>query len=259
MIHPFKSLNTKNEDNEPEFDLDVDETEVLKRYHTVYKAFVAREMFPKYTEALTERDIGRNIQNTLIDFSVSHALQGSSYIAEIQTLMQYLVLQSALILTIDMPLYINPIQFKNETTAHVFSAVVGFAAISFLACIIACTILSGTLNMVYSAVDGMIMRVKMKVTLVLVNIINYLAIIATITAMLLAGFDRSYLDGYVQLYGGAVVIGLFYLYYMFPASIGTYMQDVRAYMFYKKYCKISGELKEEYLKKILSVDAESKV
>eukprot|EP01038_Epipyxis_sp_PR26KG_P005822 gene5822-8028_t len=242
------------DDEEPTFDLDIDESEVLKRYHCIFKAFIARGVFKKYTEALTDQDIGKNIQNSLIDFSVSHAIQGSTYIDEIQTVMQYLVLQSALILTIDMPLYISPPDFKNENIGHIFSAVVGFAAISFLACIIACTILSGSLNMVYSAVDGMIMRVKMKVTLVLVNVVNYLAIIATIAAMLLAGFDRSYLDGYVQLYGIVVVIGLFYLYYIFPASVGTHMQDVRAFMFYKKYCQTSGELKEEYLKKVFAID-----
>ena len=70
---------------------------------------------------------------------------------------QYTVLQAALILTITANLYINPpISFISESRKDAFSAICGFAAFTHLFCIVNCTIVSGVLNMAYTAVDKMI-------------------------------------------------------------------------------------------------------
>ena len=70
---------------------------------------------------------------------------------------QYTVLQAALILTITANLYINPpITFDSESRNDAFSSICGLAAFTHLFCIVNCTIVSGVLNMAYTAVDKMI-------------------------------------------------------------------------------------------------------
>ena len=70
---------------------------------------------------------------------------------------QYTVLQAALILTITANLYINPpINFDSKSQNDAFSSICGLAAFTHLFCIINCTIVSGILNMAYTAVDKMI-------------------------------------------------------------------------------------------------------
>lgn len=103
------------------FDLDIDEDEVFRRYESVFRAFLKFGVFRTLETPLTEADIGKNIQNTIVDFSVAFAMQGSTYIEEIQMNMQYTVLQSALVLTISMPLYIDPPSFDDRDTNRVFS------------------------------------------------------------------------------------------------------------------------------------------
>lgn len=129
-------------------DLDSDESEALKRYETVYQAFLLHGLFAPLTAPLT---LKTRVHGTLVDYCVSHALQGSSYIDETQMGMQYTVLQSALILTISMPLYIEPPSFDSDDITRVFSAIIGLAAITQLIVIIACTIISASLNQPSSA------------------------------------------------------------------------------------------------------------
>lgn len=163
--------------------------------------------------------------------------------------MQYTVLQAALILTISMPLYISPPGFSSDAIAHAFSGVIGGAALSQLSCIIGTTILSALWNRPYSPMDRMIARVESQHLFVLTTFVNYLSQVLTMAAMFIAGFDRAYLDGYVQLYAIVVVFGIFTLFVIILAK-GDKYQDERTLAFYNKYCEDSGRLWPKYIKMI---------
>ena len=78
---------------------------------------------------------------------------------------------------------------------------------------------------------------------------NYLAVTATVFMMLIAGYDRSNVNIAVQLYALAVVVVLL-ITFIAKISEGARLQDQRILLFYQKYCDISGELKDDYLKLI---------
>lgn len=236
-------------DQEVPFDLELDEDEVLKRYDTVFRTFVSKKVLPPLSRRYTEKDVGKNIQGTIIDWSVCHALQGSTYIEETQVNMQYTVLQSALILTISMPLYISPPDFNNEDTIHIFSAVVGGAAFCQLVVIISCTIMAALLNRPFSSADSMVVRVEAHTLYVTTFVMNYIANCATVSAMYVAGFDRSFEDGAIQLYGLVFVIIVFAL-FLRTDFRGKGLQDKRALLFYEKYCEENGRLKKEFLRRL---------
>ena len=163
-ISPRQNPNPFKDDREEHAaDLNYDHVEVLKRYDSILRALVLRKVrvglqapFTLLDKAFTEEDIGKSINMSIIDFAVSHALQGKDYISDIQNNMQYTVLQAALILTITVTLYIDPPAFDTVRLGHLFSAVVGFSAICHLGCIIGCTILAALFNSTYSEVDGTI-------------------------------------------------------------------------------------------------------
>lgn len=227
-----------------------DDMEVWERYEAAYCAFISYGVYPSLKRPLTENDIGKNIQNTVVDYSTAYALQGSDYIDEMQMNLQYTVLQSALVLTISMPLYIDPPDFSREFHLRIFSAVIGLAAFMQLITIIGCTIVSALFNRAYTGSDAMVARVKAGPTIINVNIWNYLANFATIAAMLIAGFSRSTLDGAVHLYVGLLAMILIAM-FIGSMSEGNRLQDVRSYQFYAQYCDPNtGRLKEEYLKRI---------
>jgi hypothetical protein len=227
-------------------DLDADEDEILRRYESCYKSFIYHDTFQPLTRRYTEKD---HVQDSLIDFCTSHALQGADYIEQIQMNLQYTVLQSALILTISMPLYIDPPGFNEKNFDRAFSAIIGLAAFSQLTVIIGCTIISALLNRPYTTSDTMVARVQAQSLLVFVNIINYVANVATLVAMLIAGFNRSSVDGGVQMYIGALVILLAYLAHQCYAK-GSRFQDGRTLAFYNKYCDDNGRLKHKYLLRV---------
>jgi uncharacterized membrane protein len=86
---------------------------------------------------------------------------------------------------------------------------------------------------------------------------NYIAVIATIFAMLIAGFDRSNADIAVQVFALVIVVILVTV-FIWNYSAAANLQDQRAIRFYKKYCDISGELKDEYLAAIQEGKAKEK-
>jgi hypothetical protein len=239
------------------FDLEKDEDEILRRYETVFRSLVANKICKPLERRYDENDVGKNIQFSILDWSTCHALQGEDYIAEIQMNMQYTVLQSALILTISMPLYIDPPSFESNTNAHAFSAVIGIAAFCQLVCIIGCTISSALLNRPFTASDTMMARVGIQPMLVVVTVVNYIANLMTVVAMFVAGFARSDEDGYVQLYAIVMILGLFVLFIMIDGK-GSDLQDLRALRFYQKYCDDNGRLKREYLLRIYGEKDEKK-
>jgi hypothetical protein len=252
---------------EPASDLNVDLLEVLKRYDNIIRALVLRkvkmggksEPFKLLEREFTEDDIGKNIQTSLLDFSVSHAFQGKDYVGDILNNMQYTVLQAALILTITVTLYISPPAFDTETFSTLFSAVVGFSALCHLGCIICCTILTAMMNAAYTEIDGTIILLESYALMVVVTAFNYVAIVTTIIAMLVAGFARTYTQGYIQL--AYSVIGTVILITTFIRSgmRAVKNQDTRAYMFYKEYCEMDGQLKKQYLDLVYPSDDDDKI
>ena len=95
QIVPTIKLKRVREDDDV-LDLDLSEIECLKRYHTAFRAFVTSGLLYPLSKPLTENDIGKNIQTTIIDWSVAHALQGTAVIDELQANMSYTVLQVSL-------------------------------------------------------------------------------------------------------------------------------------------------------------------
>ena len=166
--------------------------------------------------------------------------------------MQYTVLQAALILTISMPLYISPPDFSSEDIAHVFSGMIGGAAFTQISCIIGITILSALWNRPYCPVDRMIARVETQYLFVTTTFVNYLSQLLTMAAMFVAGFDRAYIDGYVQLYAIVVVFGIFALFVKLLGK-GDRYQDQRTLAFYDRYCEDSGRLWPKYIAMIEEV------
>lgn len=79
--------------------------------------------------------------------------------------------------------------------------------------------------------------------------LNYVAILATVVLMLLAGFRRSVADSVVEIYAIVVVITLL-VSFLRGYNAAARLQDERMIKFYQKYCDVSGELKDEYLKVI---------
>jgi hypothetical protein len=51
------------------------------------------------------------------------------------------------------------------------------------------------------------------------------------------------------MYAAAGIVGLVY-FFITSVKAGSRDQDVRSFLFYRKYCDTNGELKDIYLKKI---------
>jgi hypothetical protein len=160
--------------------------------------------------------------------------------------MQYTVLQAALILTITVNLYINPPALNSELNLRIFSAIIGFAAFSHVSVIVSSTILSGQFNMVYSEADALRIRIESNARFMVTTILNYVAIVATVAGMLVAGFDRSPVDGALQLYS-LPLLALLLFHFLSSNTRGTIAQDQRSFLFYKKYCDANGELTDHSL------------
>jgi hypothetical protein len=233
----------------PVVDLDLDEEVVLKRYDMMLRTFIMKGQFTLLKREFTTEDIGRNMQSTLLDYSVSYAFQGSDYIDEILTNMQYTVLQAALILTITMSFYMSPPDIKSDHNKRLFSAFIGVSACTHIFVLILITILTALFYSPYCYAEAMYLRVKCKSQFILSTVLNYVANIFAIMAMLVSGFDRYVVDGAVQLYFVGILAALV-TYLIQNGKLGARNQDERVFMFYKKYCDPNGELKDEYLEKI---------
>ena len=197
----------------------------------MFRTLIVKKIKTFILKELTESNIGNGIQFSIIDFSVSYALQGKSYMESMQNNISYTVLQAALVLTITIPLYINPPVLQSTLNLRIFSFLMGFASFNLLSCVISCYMLSATYNMPF---------------LTVVVVTNYLAIISTIAGALVAGFDRSLFDGWIHIY--IVVVLALLLYYAYTGERhAAKLQDEKALAFYQKYCDANGELKDKYL------------
>jgi hypothetical protein len=72
--HQLKSVLPDGGDDV--MDLTCNEIDCLKRYHTMYIVLIESGQYHPLTRELTEEDVGKNIQTTILDWSVSQALQG---------------------------------------------------------------------------------------------------------------------------------------------------------------------------------------
>ena len=231
-----KNNTIVNDEEDFAFDLNLDENEIIKRYHTMYQLIKnSRLLLPK-----SQFDMS-NVQGSIIDYSVCFALQGEKYMEEIQMNFQYTVLQAALILTITIPLYIGPPELSSDHNLRIFSFFVGFSAFLHLFVIIGITILAGLFNRPYTEADTVLVRIENNNLFVLLTTCNYISILAFVVAVLIAGFDRSTVDGVLQCY---IIVLVLYLFYAFikSSSRGDTYQDQRVLAFYKKYCTNDGSL-----------------
>lgn len=211
-VHTVVVSKLNDEDAKYNFDLPIDldgnEEEVLKRYESVYRSFIRKKVLPPLTKAITEKNICNGIQGTILDFSTAHALQGDTYIEEIQANMQYTVLQAALFLTITVGYYIEPPEFESDSMLRAFVALSGLSGVLQIIVVVMCTILSAFLNRASTSADTMVARVEVKTHLILTFLMNYVADFGILLIMLIAGFSRSTIDGAVQMYAGAVVLAV---------------------------------------------------
>jgi hypothetical protein len=242
--HQLKSVLPDGGDDV--MDLTCNEIECLKRYHTMFRVLIESGQYQPLTRELTEDDVGKNLQSTILDWSVNQALQGKEAIEEMNMNLSYTVLQAALILTITIPLYINVPEFSSDNITRAFSAVVGFSAFSHVLVLIGCTIQTFIFSRPYSDADTYMQRIECNGLIIFIVAMNYIALFSGLVATLLAGFGRAFVDGVVQLY----MIGfLGYVIAVFVNAVQRtgHNQDIRILRFYKKYCDIDGQLKDEYI------------
>lgn len=223
---------------------------MLKRYDDAIHNFVESKVFTLPGEGFQ----GYNIDNcgcSILDYSVSYALQGPEYISETQTNCQYLVLQAALILTITYTYYVNPDLTDGQTDGiwvRVFSAFLGYSAMCHIAVVIGATIYTAALNVCYTDVDTFIFKIRMDKNSIFLtlNVTNYLADICAIVGMFIAGYNRSYFDGNVIL-PSLMIVPICVYFLVWSLSQGMKTQDVRVIKFYHEFCDTDGQLKDEYL------------
>jgi len=248
VIHKDNKI-VNEEEEDFAFDLDLDEDEVLKRYHTMYTLIKKSRLLKPKSQYDTS-----NVQSSIVDFSVCFALQGGHYMEEIQMNSQYTVLQAALILTITIPMYVSPPELSSDKNIHLFSFFVGFSAFLHLFTIIGITILSALFNRPYTEADTVLVRIENNTLFAVITTCNYISIITFIIAVLIAGFDRSSLDGGVQCY---ILLFVIYLFHAFIKSSkeGDNYQDARVLAFYRKYCINDGSLQKMHINTALTKKA----
>lgn len=222
------------------------EVEILRRYETLYHTILQKRVLRPLRKPLSAADINVNIQGTIVDYSVAYALQGGEYVNEVTSMLNYNILQSSLLLTVCMPLFISLPSFDDDGYSHIFSGTIGAAAFCQTTVIIGTTILSAAFSRPYTDFEAVIIRIQSNIILVFIFVINYASFVLTICSMLIVAFERSDLDGLVQLYIVAFIVALFgYFIYCFRS--GNEYQDNISFSFYSKYCQPSGRLKLKYL------------
>jgi hypothetical protein len=243
-VHSLKSILPDGGDDV--MDLTSNEIECLKRYHTMFRVLVDSGKYQPLNREFTEADIGKNIQGTIVDWSVNQALNGTDAVADMSSNLEYTVLQAALILTITIPLYINVPEFSRENYTRAFSAVVGFSAFCHVLVLLACTIQTFIFSRTYTEADAFMQRIECNSLIIIAVFMNYVALAGALVATFIAGFGRAYIDGLVQLYSVAFFI---YVAYVFISAVRRtgHNQDIRIFRFYRKYCDIDGQLKDQYI------------
>lgn len=142
-------------------------------------------------------------------------------------------------------MYLFPPEFNTVSLDYAFQIISGFTSFSFLLVIILCTSLTATLNMAYTEIDGLVSRLVMNSPIMMSFLLNYLAIVATITNLLIAASQLTKAGVFIQFYGIFIILVAIYQYYK-QYSTAAKLQDYRVIKFYKKYCDPNGSLKKKY-------------
>lgn len=216
-----------------------DETTVLKRYDQVFKELVMREGYKMN---------GKFGQGTAIDWAVCYGIQGQEYVNEVMNTLNYTVLHAALLLTISLPAYVDPPDFNDDTLGHTFMAFAGISSLANLLSILAATVFVTILTRPYANVDTFIARLDPTLFAMAITF-DYVGVATLLALMLCAGFNRSYLDGYIQLYCGAIVL-IIIAAWIHAWYLGDAAQLDRVALFKQTYCDHDGQLKDEYLSAI---------
>ena len=111
-------------------------------------------------------------------------------------------------MTITVPMYVSPPNLtENE---HFFSFFVGFSACVHIVVIVSVTALTMFLNSPYTESETMIVRIETIPIYAAIMIGNYISMMNFIAALLIAGFNRSILDGALQTFVIILIICLLY-------------------------------------------------
>ena len=178
------------------FDLDIDEDEVLKRYETIFVLLVNRKDFTPLEKSLTTP---RGFQPTVVGWSVMYAIQGKDCVGNRLASMQWTALVSSLLLTISIPFYVSPPTFNSDDTSHIFSALIGCSAFSHITVILGLQIMETFLQRPCSEADLMLARYDSIGYDMGLNILMIFACLLFLAAVMVAGFDRDFVDGKQQL------------------------------------------------------------
>lgn len=174
------------------FDLDIDEDEVIKRYETMFVLFVNRKGFLPLEKPLTTP---RGFQPTVVGWAVMYAIQGKDCVGNRLASMQWTALVSSLLLTISIPFYVSPPSFNNDDTSHIFSALIGFSAFSHITVILGLQVMETFLQRPCTEADLMLARYDSIGYDMGLNILMVIACLLFLAAVMVAGFDRDFVDG----------------------------------------------------------------
>lgn len=216
-----------------------EETAMLRRYDAVFREIV-RHGLPIN---------GKCDQGSIIDWSACYAIQGSSYFDEVASSLNFTILHAALLVTIAIPAYISPPDFDSSLQKHVFVALMGLSSMCNLVCILLCTIFNTMMSRPYTDIDVMMVRIFHVHTLAGAITADYIGILALLTAVLVAGFNLSRIDGYIQLYIIFIVI-IVVIGWIYGTQLTDKFQLKAAEAFKAKYCDDDGQLKDEVLTRI---------
>ena len=220
--------------------------DVLKRYDSCSKALDEHGARRFFEEGMEHE---HHFQDSIVDFALSYAIDGDNYISKIQTALQYIVLQAALVLTISLEQYLHPDIDDDDDLEIFYTYIVGSSAILHLSTIILATIVSASINMAFGGVDRTVVRVKLNFLLILTNVFNYCGDVLMMIGMIVVGSSRSKYGIYSELYV-AIFVCFLLCTFMYSMGIAMMFQNRRCIQFYRKYCDHSGQLRADVLHKV---------
>ena len=248
--HNHKNSNDDDDDDDDEdlndpIDFDLNVTECLARFYALFRV-LKRKGLPLLSHRSNLQEKSLSINSSGFKSAVAYALKGDQYLAELQVDIQYVVLQAALILTISLPLYIDPPSLSSESCNRAFSALMGCSAFLHLYTILACSVLTFAYNQAFTKTDAIISSFAHENIYFWIRRANLAADISALLAAFISAFSRNIIDGSIQLYAPFLVAFSGYLF--FSRLIWSIrIQDERVWHFYRKYCQENGELKQKYL------------
>ena len=244
LIEEVKAVGFKREREYSILDVgEEEETKILLRYDQILRALVRNGY--KLNGSIAQMDT--------IDWSVCYSIQGLSYFDEVQSQLNYTVLHAALLLTIAMPAYVNPPSFADPHLGHFFMAFAGMSSVSNLMSIISATIFSTILNRPYTGVDAMVLRVTSVGIFVFAIVFDYVGMFTLFAAVIIAGFNVSAIDGFVQLYSGGLILAIIVAWIQALQTTNR-IQLEKVVEFKNRYLAEDGQLSDAWVKLLYRPD-----